>query len=508
KHGKLGDREKLWGLSLMGLQLWNIIRGVDFLLSLPEVDPERIGCTGASGGGTQTFMLTAVDDRVRVSAPVCMVSAHMQGGCICENAPGLRVDLMNTEIAAMAAPRPLLLVSASGDWTKHNPEEEYPGVRSVYKLYSAEDRVKNAHFDAGHNYNQDSREAVYTFFRQWLMGEKTLKRVKEQPFEVESDKDLLVFPGRQRPAGVASGAEVLDNLVEARRAQVSGWQRRDSRGPARLREQFQVAVEHTLNVSTPAPDDVQATMCGRREGPDFQVEKLLLGRKSAGDQLPALLFQPPGEVRVAPVVILIHPEGKSAWAESGSDSPGDLVQALLAKKMGVLTLDTFLTGEYQRRGGCTGRNLGGMAHWTTYNRTDAAERIQDVLTAVSFLKARPSTAAVHLVGWGRAGLLCLFARALTPNVGRAVIDAAQADMGSDEAWLADRFIPGLQWCGGVNAAVALSAPAPLMILNTGRAFDASPLAQIYEAAGAPGHLRVRVECVSAKSLANYLMSSQ
>ena len=104
-HAYGGEREALWGLSLMALQLWNGIRAVDFLEALPDVDANRIGCTGASGGGTQTFMLTAVDDRIKVSAPVNMISAHMQGGCLCENAPNLRLDISNIEIGALMAPK-------------------------------------------------------------------------------------------------------------------------------------------------------------------------------------------------------------------------------------------------------------------------------------------------------------------------------------------------------------------------------------------------------------------
>ena len=95
----------LWNISLMGLQTWDSIRALDFLESLPDVDRKRLACTGASGGGTQTFMLGAVDDRLAAQAPVVMVSHTMQGGCLCENAPGLRVEYSNMEIAAAAAPR-------------------------------------------------------------------------------------------------------------------------------------------------------------------------------------------------------------------------------------------------------------------------------------------------------------------------------------------------------------------------------------------------------------------
>ena len=133
-----GQRENLWGLSLAGLQLWNSIRALDFLQSLPlRRRATRIGVTGASGGGTQTFLLAAVDDRVAVAAPVNMISLHMQGGCLCENQPGLRLDTTNVEIAATIAPRPLLMVSATGDWTTNTMELEYPAVRALYALFDA-----------------------------------------------------------------------------------------------------------------------------------------------------------------------------------------------------------------------------------------------------------------------------------------------------------------------------------------------------------------------------------
>jgi hypothetical protein len=154
----------LWSFGPLGLQLWNSMRVADYLLSLPEVDPARLGMTGASGGGSQTFLLAAVDDRIRATAPVNMVSFIMQGGCDCENAPGLRIGTNNVEVASVTAPRPMLMVSATGDWTKNMLEEELPAVESVYKLYGAADKVSAVRIDAPHNYNQRSRAAVYRFF--------------------------------------------------------------------------------------------------------------------------------------------------------------------------------------------------------------------------------------------------------------------------------------------------------------------------------------------------------
>ena len=115
-HRELGS-DPHWGLSLMALQAWNSVRSLDFLLSLPGVDPERLGVTGCSGGGTQTFTLMAVEERLAAAAPICMISLHMQGGCLCENAPLLRIDATNVELARLFAPRPAFMGSCTGDWT-------------------------------------------------------------------------------------------------------------------------------------------------------------------------------------------------------------------------------------------------------------------------------------------------------------------------------------------------------------------------------------------------------
>src|SRR5688500_9452696 len=138
---------QLWNISLMGLQTWNSIRALDFLESLSDVDKSRLACTGESGGGTQTFILGAIDKRLAAQAPIVMVSHSMQGGCLCENAPGLRVDYSNMEIAAAPAPRPQIIVAATGDWTKKTMEVEGPAIEKIYGLFRAKDRFDYAIFD-------------------------------------------------------------------------------------------------------------------------------------------------------------------------------------------------------------------------------------------------------------------------------------------------------------------------------------------------------------------------
>ena len=221
-------------LQLVGHRLvWGFSSGTAFarwifLQSLPDVDPGRIGCTGASGGGTQTFLLTAVDDRIKVSAPVNMISHYMQGGCICENQPNLRLDTNNMEIAALMAPRPLLMVSASGDWTRETPRVEFPAVQSIYRLLGAGHKVQTMQTMAEHNFNRKSREAVYAWFGRWLLGETDASQFSEKRFRLGSPSELLVFFGRELPDSAVTEEEMLASLKERYRQRIDELRPEDS----------------------------------------------------------------------------------------------------------------------------------------------------------------------------------------------------------------------------------------------------------------------------------------
>lgn len=480
-----GQREELWGISLAGLQLWNSIRAVDFLCSLPEVDRERIAATGASGGGTQTFLLMAVDERIKVGAPVNMISAHMQGGCLCENAPGLRIDTFNVEIGALAAPRPLLLVSATGDWTRDTMKVEYPAIQSIYRLFGAEDRIRAVQIDAGHNYNKDSREAVYSWFGRWLLGITDESQLKERPFRVEMPPQLLVFYGIERPKYAVNGEQLTAYLIENAQKQLDALTPRDKDGLGRFKEQMGPALASSLAAVYPAPGDVEVWKGERTVARDFAVERFYIGRKDKSDRVPAITWAPARPSLNTVATLVVHQDGRAAIAGKDQGAPGEIVAGLLRKGHLVMSIDCFQTGEAK------GAQAKDIRFFTTYNRTDDANRVQDILTAIAYLKSRSEIARINLIGIGRAGLWALLARALAPEINRAVIDAAQFDNTSDDAFLKDLFAPGLRRAGDLRTAAALAAPSKLLIHNTGDQFRIDWIASVYQSLGAGSEFQVR-----------------
>ena len=233
-----------WGLSLMAVQTWNSIRALDFLLTLPEVDPKRIGVTGASGGGTQTFTLGAVDDRVAVAAPICMISYEMQGGCLCENAPLLRLDATSVDLARLFAPKPMFMGSCTGDWTHSTPRKELPAVHEIYSLYRAAGRLGHLHVDEKHNYNQTMREAVCGFFRRWLWHTRSARPVPEEGAIRPPLRDRMVWWGRSAPEAIP-----WKEFRELWRSRGESALRPHLTGPAAARRHLGPLLTHVLGVT-------------------------------------------------------------------------------------------------------------------------------------------------------------------------------------------------------------------------------------------------------------------
>lgn len=150
------------------MQALNGIRILDWMIQRKDVDTKRIGVNGGSGGGTQTVLLTVLDDRFTAANPVVSVSSWFDGGCPCES--GMPIQLAgggtcNAELAAMFAPKPMMLVSDGGDWTSTTPELEYPYLQRIYGFYGATDKVSNIHLPKErHDFGDNKRNAVYKFF--------------------------------------------------------------------------------------------------------------------------------------------------------------------------------------------------------------------------------------------------------------------------------------------------------------------------------------------------------
>src|SRR6266545_232937 len=212
RQGFTDAEAELRAQNFMGLQTWNSIRALDFIESLPDVDPKKIGVTGASGGGTQTFILCAIDDRPAAAFPAVMVGTAMQGGCICENCSHLRVNTGNVEIAAVFAPKPQAF-SCANDWTKDFPTKGFPELQALYELYGAKDKVaQKAWLDYPHNYSQPSREFMYGWFAKHLLGKDGPE--EEKKFKFVPPKELSVFDEKHpRPKDELNAAKLREVMT-------------------------------------------------------------------------------------------------------------------------------------------------------------------------------------------------------------------------------------------------------------------------------------------------------
>lgn len=415
-HAFGGAREQLWNFGPLGLQTWNSIRALDFLQTLPDVDSENIVVTGESGGGTQTFLLCAVDDRPKWSAPVNMISLIMQGGSPCENAPGLRIDTNNVEIAALMAPKPMLMVSATGDWTRNTPKEEFPGVKGVYDLYGKGGEVETILIDAPHNYNKASREAVYRFMAKKVLHDPDPSKYSEQRIRQEKLQDMMVFAGRALPSNAVSYEQLFANWVrEAKR------QNDSILNPKELRDRLSLAL------ATKWPASVEQETTG---------EQVVLSRPGVGDRVPGVLLK--GK---RGATLVVHPDGAGAARKSA--------QAMQAAEAGrtVLAIDAFQTGS------AVAPRDGSHRHFLTFNRSDDANRVQDIITAIAYLR-QTGESDIRVVGIGRAAVWATFAAAVS-EVPVQLQAPLESFRGEDQDYLDLFFVPGIQRAGGLRAAEML-----------------------------------------------------
>ena len=157
-----------------------------------DIDPERVGVMGGSGGGTHTVLLSLLDERVTASAPVVHLASHFDGGCPCESGKPVQLAAGGTcepELAAVMAPKPMLIVSDGGDWTSSVPTLEFPYLQRIYGFYGATDKVRNVHLpNERHDFKENKRQAVYDFFIEVFGLDRTM--LDESKVTIEADDTL------------------------------------------------------------------------------------------------------------------------------------------------------------------------------------------------------------------------------------------------------------------------------------------------------------------------------
>ncbi len=486
--------------SFMGLQAWNSIRALDFLESLPGVDRKRIGVTGASGGGTQTFILCAIDDRPAAAFPAVMVSTAMQGGCVCENCSHLRVGTGNIEIAGLFAPKPLAM-SAAKDWTEELMTKGYPELKRLYALLGAEDKVAaRAWLEFGHNYAQPSREFMYSWFSKHLLGKDG--PVEEQPFKPVPPKELSVYdPDHPRPKDELPADKLRERMTAAADARMAKLAPTDAKSLAEFRKVVGTALRAMVHDELPKEVAV-------RNGPleskidGLTMHRAVLGRQDERDAVPAAGLMTPG-FKGGRLVVWVHPQGKASLLEDGKVTPA--VRTLIDAGCAVLAPDVFGVGELALpKPYPVDKTFAGFTYG--YNRTPLAQRVHDLLTLIAFGQSLLKAKQVDLVGWGEAGPWAVLAKALAADaVTKTAADLNQFRFEAVTATDDPMMLPGAVKYGGLPAFLALCAPGAVLVHNHKGTASGKLSKAAYAAAGAADKLTRSNEKLPPEKVAEWLV---
>ncbi len=479
--------------SVMGLQTLNAIRSLDFVLSLPDVDPARVAITGASGGATQTLMLAAVDPRVAVSFPAVMVSTAMQGGCSCENASLLRVGTGNVEIAGLFAPKPLGMTNAD-DWTKEMPAKGFPDLQQLYSLLGAPANVmlhRGEQFP--HNYNAVSRTALYGWLnRHFQLGFS--EPIVERDYERLGRGDLTVW-NAAHPAPTTAGEAFERTLTKWWQEDTDRQLEASTQSLAAFRELAGSGVEAIIGRTIATTGRVQWVHVDEEEFDDHLEIVGLLRNAGRGEDLPVVWLYPRRPNGRA--IVWLDGRGKSAlFRTDGSLQPE--IQELVTAGCIVLGADLFLQGEYlpagevpvaQTRVVANPREV--PAYTFGYNDALFAQRVHDVLAVVRQIRGYegggfPKPKSVDVVGFGEAGPIVAAARAVARDaIDRVAVETRGFRFAAVRDYRDPNFLPGGAKYGDLPGLLALGAPGRAWV--AGEPMSALP-AKVYAAAGAAAAL--------------------
>lgn len=487
--------------SAMGLQTWNSIRAYDFLESLPDVDPKRIGMTGASGGGTQTFILCAIDDRPAVAFPAVMVSTGMQGGCVCENCSYLRIGTGNVEFAGLFAPKPLGMSGAGKrDWTREIETKGLPELKALYGLVGKpSDVMAKAFLQFDHNYNQVSRELMYNWMNQHLkLGLKG--PIAERAFVPVAPQELSVYDAEHpMPKAALDAPRLRQIMAEASDKQIDALMPKHAAGLAEFRRVAGTALR-VMAGSYPAAKELQLHT-GPKAGKigEYAYHKAVFGHQGEGDRIPSIGIVPPGAGRN--IAVWIHPKGKASLFEDGKLVPA--AQALYDKKISIMAIDVLQVGEQTGEPRKVDARFAGYTYG--YNRPLLAERVRDIVAAVAMAKQIIGAENVYLVGWENMGPAAVLAKAVCGNaVDRLAADLNQFRFDRIEKTDDEMMLPGALKYGGLGAFAALCAPGDMFLYNHMGTSSGKWTEAAYKAASAEAKLRREPKRAKPEDVAAWL----
>jgi dienelactone hydrolase len=412
-HDLLGVGSTLLGRNTARFEIWDDMRAIDYLQSRPEVDPKRIGCTGNSGGGTQTSYMMALDDRIQAAAPSCYLCGfpallHTIGPQDAEQDifGQLAFGMDHADYVMMRAPNPVLMCVATKDFFDiHGAWETFRHAKRLYSRLGLPERVDILENDAKHNYDKTPREGVARWMSRWLLGKD--QPIAEPSIKLLSGNETLCTP--QGQVMLLAGARSTYDLNEDYEKQLAvrraaTWKTGDrARLLAKVRQLAGIRrLEELPKVET---EDFGVV---RRTG--YRIEKLLL-KPEEGIVLPALRFMPE-EPKAGQAVVYLHEDGKAADA-----SPGGAIERLVREGTVVLAVDLPGTGQTKAASesgdGYTAYLLG---------RSCVGLRAENILVAARWLKEQTPAgqpAAVGLIAVGHVGIPALHATALEPDLFRS-----------------------------------------------------------------------------------------
>ena len=456
--------------SIMGLQTWNCVRALDFLENLPDVDAKRMAVTGGSGGGTQTILIGAIDDRPIAAFPNGMVSTSMQGGCTCENCSLLRIGTGNVELAALFAPRPQGMTAAN-DWTKEMMTKGYPQLRELYAMLGKPDNVyceEMLHFP--HNYNAVTRGIMYSWMNLHLdLGLK--EPIEEQDWEPLTTEESSVW-NDQHPTpegGDDYERKLLQQLDERDQNRLANHDPSSERKRSNYLGVVKPAWQTLIGRSMPKATDVQRTKVWKEERAGYLEFGDILTLTTEDEQLPIISVYPKSVAWNQKVVLWIDGQGKAGMFPNG-EPHADLLR-LIDAGYSVVGVDLFGQGEFVTNGESLTENplvenprqFAGYTY--CYNDTVFARRVHDILTITTWINGdEHSPAALHAVGVNGGGPLLAAARAIVGDeLSKAAIDTKGFRFDSLTDWKDANFLPGAVKYGDMPTLLSLSAPHPLWI---------------------------------------------